>query len=288
MGTDSKGDDSDDSAHEFGAIHTALKLETLRKYLPAYTTALQRRFFLHYLDAFAGTGMCNITVNGEQIEIPGSASIAIECTPRFHRMVFIEKSAKRVRALERLKARAADRHIEIVRDDANAALPRALHPLSADDRAVVFLDPYGMQVAWDTLRQLAATKIVDVWYLFPLSGLYRQATLRADDIDEDKAAALTRILGTEEWRDAFYGRPAIEDLFEKTSDVRKVDVPQMLGWVKRRLETIFPTVAEPKLLYQTTVSGKPGAPLFALFFLISNPSPKARGLALKFANAVLK
>ena len=32
-------------------------LETLRAYLPAYTTALKSRFHLHYIDAFAGTGM---------------------------------------------------------------------------------------------------------------------------------------------------------------------------------------------------------------------------------------
>jgi three-Cys-motif partner protein len=286
---DPGGDSADDSTHEFGAAHTALKLETLQKYLPAYTTALQSRFYLHYIDAFAGTGMCNIKVGGEQIEIPGSASIAITCVPPFHRMVFIEKSTKRVRALERLKERAKDREIAIMKDDANSAVPaqlRALNPTR--DRAIVFLDPYGMQVRWETLRNIAASKIADLWYLFPLSGLYRQASLRADDIDDDKAAALTRILGTDEWRTAFYGRPATEDMFDKASDVRKVNVPQMLEWVKKRLEGVFPTVAEPKPLYQVRKSGKQGPPLFALFFAVSNPSNAARGLALRFANSVLK
>lgn len=218
MGTEAISDEGDDSTHEFGAAHTALKLETLRKYLPAYTRALQSRFYLHYIDAFAGTGMCNVTVGGEQIEIPGSASIAITCAPPFHRMVFIEKSTKRVRALERLKDRAKDRDIAIVKDDANVAVPAHLRALNASrDRAIVFLDPYGMQVRWETLREIAASKIADLWYLFPLSGLYRQASLRADDIDEDKAAALTRILGTEEWRTAFYGRPATHSSICSTS-----------------------------------------------------------------------
>ena len=286
---DSDGNLADDSTHEFGAIHTALKLATLQKYLPAYTTALKGRFFLNYIDAFAGTGMCNIKVGGEEMVIPGSASIAITCKPAFHRMVFVEKSRSRVRALEQLKERARERAIEIVKDDANQAVPKQLHALNPrDNRAVVFLDPYGMQVRWETLREISASRIADLWYLFPLSGLYRQASLRADDIDDDKAAALTRILGTDEWRTAFYGRPMIEDMFEKASDVRVVNVPQMLAWVKMRLARVFPAVAEPQLLYQVKASGKQGPPLFALFFAISNPSQKARELAMRFATSILR
>jgi three-Cys-motif partner protein len=287
---DKSCDQENDATHEFGSFHTAFKLEILRKYLPAYTTALAKTpFALHYLDAFAGTGMCTIKLGGEQIAIPGSASIAIGCEPNFARMVFIEKSLKRARALEQLKAKASNRRIEIIRSDANSALPAQLRAMTRkSDRGIVFLDPYGMQVHWETLREIASSQIADLWYLFPLSGLYRQASLRADDIDEDKAAALTRILGTEEWRTVFYGRPAIEDLFDKASDVRTVNVPQMLGWVKNRLESVFPAVADPKPLYQVTGSGKQGAPLFALFFAVSNPSPKAIDLAMRIGKAVLK
>jgi hypothetical protein len=61
-----------------------------------------------------------------------------------------------------------------------------------------------------------------------------------------------------------------------------------LAWVKKRLETIFPYVEEPKLLHQTLESGKHGAPLFALFFTMSNPAPRAIALAKKIVRAVLK
>jgi three-Cys-motif partner protein len=285
-GEDKEGEDS---THEFGSLHTAFKLATLQKYLPAYTTALKSRFKLHYIDAFAGTGMCRIKIGGEQIEIPGSASIAINCEPKFHRMVFIEKSRKRARALEHLKRQAPDRLITIIRDDANIAVPEQLHALRrGGNRAIVFLDPYGMQVKWETLRDIAASEIADLWYLFPLSALYRQASLRAEDIEDYKKAALTRMLGTDEWATAFYSRPPMEDMFNTPSDVRKADVPQMLDWVKNRLAAVFPGVAEPKPLYQMRGSGKHGAPLFALFFAVSNPSPAAKTLALKLARAILK
>jgi len=276
--------------HRFGSVHTLLKLRIVGQYLPAFTTALKNwPFKLHYIDAFAGTGSCYVKVAGGRLMVPGSASIAAECKPSFHRMVFIEESARKARALERLKAKKPELEIEIINEDANIALPRCVQSLYGDDRAIAFLDPYGMAVRWETLEQIAASGIIDVWYLFPLSGLYRQATRDASAIDQDKAAALTRIFGTDEWRRAFYCPAHQQSLFGGAMpDERNAEVPEMLAWVKRRLETIFPAVAEPKILRQTTPSGKPGAPIFALFFAVSNPSPKAIALAMKIAKSVLR
>lgn len=280
----------DKQVHRFGSLHTKLKLDTLGKYLPAFTTALKKTpFTLHYIDAFAGTGVCHIKVGENRLMVPGSASIAISCAPNFDKMVFIEKSLHRAKALERLKSAAPQRDIAIIREDANIALPAYIQRLNPRrDRAIVFLDPYGMQVEWSTLRQIATSAIVDLWYLFPLSGLYRQATRNASAIDESKADSLTRILGTEEWRRAFYGSPAQQDIFGQKGEVRLIEIPQMLEWVKRRLETIFPGVANPKLLHQLTKSGKPGAPIFALFFAVSNPAHNGKALALRIAESVLR
>ncbi|MGQ0655063.1 MAG: three-Cys-motif partner protein TcmP [Betaproteobacteria bacterium] len=281
-------EDESERAHSFGSLHTIAKLETLGKYLAAYTTALKSRFRLHYLDAFAGAGVCHVKVGDQRLMVPGSASIAIGCEPKFHRMVFIEKSKRRAEALERLKERESGRDIEIIRGDANFALPRYVAQLDRRaDRAITFLDPYGMQVAWSTLRDLAASEIVDVWYLFPLSALYRQATRSAAGIDADKAAALTRIFGADEWRTAFYSEAKQTDLFGPAPDERTADVPQMEEWVKKRLETILPAVLDPVILHLTLPSGKRGAPLFAFFFAIANPSPRAKALALRIAKGVL-
>lgn len=42
---------------QFGGDWTQAKLEAVRKYLVAYTTALKKQpFTLNYIDAFAGTG----------------------------------------------------------------------------------------------------------------------------------------------------------------------------------------------------------------------------------------
>ncbi|GAI54351.1 unnamed protein product, partial [marine sediment metagenome] len=36
-----------------------------------------------------------------------------------------------------------------------------------NNRAVLFLDPYGMQVNWETIKAIANTEAIDLWYLFP-------------------------------------------------------------------------------------------------------------------------
>jgi three-Cys-motif partner protein len=278
----------DERPHTFGAVHTALKLRMLEKYLPAYTTALTGRFNLHYIDAFAGTGACYIRVGESRLLVPGSASIAIACAPPFQHLLFIEKAARKVAALNRLKERFPQRNVRVVRDDANVALPSYISQLDTkNDRAIAFLDPFGMHVQWRTLEDIARSEIVDVWYLFPLFGLYRQATRDAAAIDADKEASLTRTLGTDAWRAAFYAPRAQRALFGDDSDERVAEVPQMLAWVKKRLETVFPAVLDPYVFRQTRESGKEGAPLFALFFLVSNPTPKARALALRIAGAIL-
>lgn len=278
----------DDAAHEFGGEHTQEKLEAVGNYLPAYTTALGRRFTLCYVDAFAGTGECDITVSGKKIRVQGSASIALNCTPPFHKLFFVEKIANRARALKKLAERTQGRDISVVQGDANLEVPTYLATLSRSERAVVLLDPYGMTVEWATLEQIARTKLADVWYLFPLSGLYRQATLDSRDIDQFKGAALTRIMGPHDWKKALYEPKPTADLFGDDSDVRTADPKRMAEWVKECLQTLFPGVHGPKILYQHRKDGKHGPPLYALFLLISNPEPKALNLAKRFATSVLK
>ena len=188
------------SWHEFGGQHTDLKLWVVEEYLKAYAKALKRHFSkLWYIDAFAGTG--RRTVRHEprvgdllDVAIPerieqrrGSAQIAIDVTPQFDRIVFMESKPSHCAALRELAQRRSDRDILIVEADANQAIQSAIGQGNWDrTRAVMFLDPYGMDVEWATLKAVAATRAIDVWYLFPLSGFYRQATRRSRDIDPSK------------------------------------------------------------------------------------------------------
>lgn len=285
---DDKGPNAE---HCFGGVWTLIKLEVLQKYLVAFNTALIRQNFTRiYIDAFAGTGRCDIKVDGEKTSVDGSARRALNTSPSFDKYCFIELSAKKLVALQALEAENPGKRIEVIRDNANTALKTLCERYAWQrERAVLFLDPFGMHVEWTTLQAIAKTGAIDVWYLFPYSGLYRQAAKNADAIDSDKEESITRLLGTDEWRRVFYAPKRQVNLFgDYDGDEREVDHHQMLGFVSNRLKQLFSAVTEPKILYQAGDSKNPkGAPLFALYFAASNPSPKAYGLAIKIAKDVL-
>jgi three-Cys-motif partner protein len=284
--------------HEFGAQHTELKLSIVESYLKAFTRALRPHFKrLWYIDAFAGTGSRTVRVEARASDLfdapaperveqrRGSAQIAIEVEPKFDRLVFMDTKPAHCSALRELRDRHRDRDIAVVEDDAN----RAIQAEIAWDgwkhaRAVLFLDPYGMDVEWQTLEAIATTEAIDVWFLFSLSGLYRQATRSSSDIDPGKRAAITRILGTDAWKEELYCDVGQTNMFDgRFERQRTADVRGLERYVKGRLETIFPSVCGPLAL---PVDQRPQR--FSLFLCISNPEPKAIGLATRIADHILK
>jgi three-Cys-motif partner protein len=281
--------------HEFGAQHTELKLSIVESYLKAFVTALTPHFKeLWYIDAFAGTGSRTVRVearDGDLFDEPiperveqrrGSAQIAIDVSPPFHRLIFMESKPAHCDALRGLARQFSNRPISVVEGDANRAIQTAIGRDGwTDKRAVLFLDPYGMEVEWETLKAIAGA--IDVWFLFSLSGLYRQATRRSSNITPDKRSAIDRILGTNAWEKELYSDLGQNELFANADTQRTADVRGLEQYVKRRLETIFAKVFEPLAL---PVEQKPQR--FSLFLAISNPDPKAVGLATRIGNHILK
>ncbi len=151
-------------------------------------------------------------------------------------------------------------------------------------RGVVFLDPFGMQIDWQTVETIAATEALDCWYFFPLMGLYRQAANAAPDIDEAKRAGLNRVLGTDDWESAWYGKPhGPTDLFGDPADaVRTADINAIERYVKRRLSIFKGGVLDPLRIYNDR-----GAPIASLFFAVANPNPGAARLAMRIAKHIL-
>lgn len=80
--------------HTFGGPWTQIKLDLLGRYLTSFNLALQfspsanRPFSRIYIDAFAGTGECDIKTDEHAVEtIAGSAKIALETTPAFDQVL---------------------------------------------------------------------------------------------------------------------------------------------------------------------------------------------------------
>jgi three-Cys-motif partner protein len=100
--------------------------------------------------------------------LDGSARLALKTKPRFDQYVFIERDAERCAALETLRGEfpelAAD--IRVEQGEANQEIRALCREDWRHHRAVLFLDPYGMQVEWPTIEAVAKTQAIDLWLLF--------------------------------------------------------------------------------------------------------------------------
>lgn len=274
--------------HSFGGLWTSNKLDILRRYLGFYVTALKSTpFKLVYIDAFAGSGKCTIKLKGTEQTIDGSACIALNTSPPFRELFFIEKKPKHVKQLKALLAAHPQGHTaKIIEGAAEHHLDAVLKSQNwRETRGVLFLDPYGLQCDWEMVKAIARTQALDVFFLVSLSGIYRQATNNLRDADSDKLEALSRFLGTSDWQRELYTQHG--DLFGPDDSIRHADVAGLTTYVRKRLAEIFAKVTEPVVFYQVDKSGKSGAPLYALFFAVSNPARSAIDLASKVSREIM-
>lgn len=283
---------------QFGGTWTERKLGCLEKYLNAYMKIMSRNVSAqylrpHYVDAFAGTGYSTMSEpergffdlfadSDTRGYLEGSASRALRVEPPFHRYIFIEKSKAKCGELERLVRTFADRSVDIRNTEANDFLRSWCPRMQHGDRAVVFLDPYGMQVEWSTIEAIADTKAVDLWLLFPLSGVNR-VLAKQIAMPPSWKVRLTKFFGTEDWEQAFYAESATPDLFGDLQEKeRQVDYERIKQYFIARLKSCFPVVAPKPLLLRNDR----GAPLFLFCFAAGNL--KGAATALKIANDILK
>lgn len=288
-------------AHSFGGKWTQEKLDKVGNYLQTYSTALKNQSFKRiYVDAFAGTGYVNVK---EKEEIPylflefeetevkefveGSAQIALNVNPPFDGYIFIEKDENRFSELENLKKDFPHlaNNISFQFSDANNFLQSFCNSNWSNKRAVVFLDPYGMQVKWETIEAIAKTQAIDLWILFPLGVAVNRLLKRDGNISESVKNRLDEMFGTEDWFDEFFKPKEVRTLFDVETGFEKIaNLDSIASYFNQRLESVFAGVAKnPLKLYNSKNN-----PLYLLCFAVGNSNPKAQGLALKFANHILQ
>ena len=214
----------------------------------------------------------------------GSASLALKVDPRFDKYIFIERLGTRCAALEELKSEFPDKSedITVEQGDANQKIRELCGKNWSDHRAVLFLDPYGMQVEWATIETIAATKAIDLWVLFPLGIGVNRLLTRSGEIPPSWRLRLDKLLGTEDWYDEFYKKSSAPTLFGNEEErVEKASVESIGRYFNDRLKKIFAGVAEPGVL-----KNRVNSPLYLLCFAVGNEP--AVGPALGIANSLLK
>jgi three-Cys-motif partner protein len=261
-------------------------------------TALKKQpFNLIYVDAFAGTGyldsldpadQCLLDLPELRSSLKGSAQNALLIEPKFHQYVFVDKDPHHCAELElmvRERFPGLEQRVQVVCKEANEYLEYFCRRMNAYDRAVLFLDPYGLQVVWKTVEAVAASEKIDMWYLFPL-GIAVNRLLRKDaQVREAERIKLDQLIGEKDSYQRFYHHVEQPSLFGgKEVTYEKSDMKAIAQYFHGRLKSVFAGVDKNyRFLYNSKNN-----PLFVLYFALGNPSPAAQQRALKFARYVLK
>lgn len=283
----------------FGGSWTEDKLGRLRAYLHEYAKIMSRQSFqFAYIDAFAGTGYRE-SANAEEPQpflfeeildhqslqfLDGSARIALQIEPSFDKYILIERDTKRIGELEKLKSEFPNQksRIEIVPEDCNSYLQRICTQSNwRRHRAVVFLDPFGMNVSWSTITALADTGAIDLWYLFPL-GVGVNRLLRKDArVPETWRAKLTNLFGDDTWQGRFYVDDSQSDLFVESATRKVADFGAIRDFLLEKLRSVFPGVADNPLYLYNSVNN----PLYLFCFACANE--RGAPIAVRIAKHIL-
>jgi three-Cys-motif partner protein len=260
--------------------------------LKFFTTVLKKQghwlYGTTFFDAFAGPGLSRVRTKEKTSEHPGlfgpdsesdkaeveylkgSPRVALDIVTPFTRYVFVEREPQRITELHALKAEyAGKRDISVQERDANVAL-QAWLASSIDwqhHRAVVFLDPFGMQMPWSTIEALARTKAIEVIINFPLGMAIQRLLTKSGQIPEGWQMSLDTFFGSPYWRDLAYEKGA--DLFGPTVTKAQDSGGKLLEWYRRRLRSIFGHVSTARLIKNTR-----GSPLYYLIWA----GPHKKGL----------
>lgn len=287
----------------YGGEWTVQKLNVVADYLGSYLTALSKqRFRKCYIDAFAGRGYVKLRetrmshglseqcllfheLADEEIQtvLAGSARRALEIKRPFDEYIFIDKSKECCAELMRLKEQYPERNVSIICDEANSSVTNLCKTTWHWQRAVMFLDPFALEVDWATVKAIAKTKAVDLWLWFPIGSVNR--LFKKDGrIPVAWRTCLNRILGTNKWYEELYSVESDPVLFETDSDrVEKASVEVIGRYFIDRLKSVFPPngVAKPGVFRNSK-----NCPIFLLCFAAANEN--GADIAINIANHLLR
>ncbi|MEQ8440387.1 MAG: three-Cys-motif partner protein TcmP [Alphaproteobacteria bacterium] len=262
----------------------------LQRYLKAYAKVFEHQHWVktYYIDAFAGTGKAQVRIPSDTeapllesyIDDPdyeefrnGSALCALEAEPPFNGYLFIEANSERADRLnEAISQHRFRNKVRIRREDAETALiERIVNNADINwkkSRAVCFIDPFALQVRWQTLDALASTGAIEIIINFPLGMALQRMLPRDPEKVEIHRTKLDEYFGTPDWYDVIY--PTETTLFG--DDRTKTNASAIVEWYCRRLEQTFGYVSGPRL-----VTNSRGGHLYHLIW--AGPHPKGQEIS---------
>lgn len=197
----------------WGGPWTEEKLDAFEKYVKAYLTIMKKHatengWTLFYFDAFAGSGSRESDIqdnnkaedtlfgDDEIVEITKQASykgaaervLGIDIDGfSFNYYYFVDKDEQSLQALSKKLKELYPKKANCMAfksGDANEKILELVNYAKAHPKcaALVLLDPFGMQLNWETIRALKDIKHIDLWILVPSGVIINRILTRSGKI----------------------------------------------------------------------------------------------------------
>ena len=142
-------------------------------------------------------------------------------------------------------------------------------------RGFVFLDPYGLDIHFETIRTLAEAKAFDIFINFSVMGITRILE-RERAPDHQRLELIERVMGDAEWVHSIYVK---QGYFFGDDESRRtqLDARTIVGRYIERVQKCFEYASEPVLMRNSKE-----VPLYALFLASHNRT------AVRITNDIFK
>ena len=283
---------------EWGGPWTEKKLDAFTKYVWSYLTIMKKFPYWKtiYFDGFAGSGtrsakenpiLKSLQIIPEEEKIYKGAAervLTMKDGLSFDYYYFIET---RKTSIQKLKCHletipeAQNKNLIFKDGDANKyllELSLALKKRNPSYSALIFLDPFGMQIEWESITALKGTRS-DVWILLPTGVIVNRLLDRKGNLPYITKLESFFGLDAEAIRGHFYKTNQTLTLFGESEAVTKVINPieKIAELYIERLKTVWKHVTPKPLRLNNTK----GAPIFHFVFAANNPN------AVKIAKQII-
>lgn len=238
--------------------HSLQKLQYFKKYVNAYLLATKRMPEKYFIDAFAGTGKCVLCgekckskggsrcikcARGETID--GSALIVAKTKNEFTGYIFIEIGKKKIGILKKFIGdeveKGREEKIILAERDANALSEIIYRHIPEYAGCLVFLDPEGPELFWETVVNMSKIKKVEILLLYP----YDMSLVR---LTKGYKGMLDKFYGSKKWVELYESGRDASERKKKLFDFYLDNIKQ-LGFEYVVYRQIRTKIREGKALY---------------------------------------
>ncbi len=283
---------------EWGGPWTIKKLDAFSKYVSSYLIIMNKFKFWKtiYFDGFAGSGkrkqntselLTQLQITLEEVKVYKGAAERVLNLPNdlsFDYYYFVDTNTESLNKLEKRLSKlpvSKDKKLLFRDGDANkwlAELAVALKKKSPSYAALIFLDPFGMQIDWSSIEMLKDTRS-DIWLLVPTGVIVNRLLDKKGELKYSAKLQSFFGLTEERIREIFYTSETTATLFGEQQMTNKILKPieKISETYVERLKTVWNFVTEKPLVLKNSK----GVPIFHFVFASNNQN------AVKIAKQII-